>query len=434
MQFEPWMLWSALSILALLLMSGFFSGSETALTATSKARMLSLEKDDDLRAARVNRLIADRESLIGAILLGNNLVNILASSIAAAMFLVMFGEAGVPIATLVMTLLVLIFAEVMPKTYALSNPDRMALAVSLPLQFFVRVFAPIVAAVQALVRAVLRLAGADVEGPVLSAREEIRGQIDMHHQEGGVVKHDRDMLGGVLDLRELTVDDVMVHRKNLIMLDFDQPAAELVDAALTSPHTRLPLYRDDPENIVGVLHVRDLARALHEADGDAAKVDIEAIKREPWFIPETTELFDQLNMFRSKREHFALVVDEYGALMGVVTLEDILEEIVGEIEDEHDIAMAGLTPQPDGSVIVDGGAGIRDVNRALDWDLPDDEAVTIAGLVIHEAQTIPEPGQVFSFHGVRFEILERRRNQITRMRLKPEAPLEGEATPPALSP
>ncbi|WP_199241156.1 HlyC/CorC family transporter [Marinicauda salina] len=433
-QFEPWMLWSALSILALLLMSGFFSGSETALTATSKARMLSLEKDDDLRAARVNRLIADRESLIGAILLGNNLVNILASSIAAAMFLVMFGEAGVPIATLVMTLLVLIFAEVMPKTYALSNPDRMALAVSLPLQFFVRVFAPIVAAVQALVRAVLRLAGADVEGPVLSAREEIRGQIDMHHQEGGVVKHDRDMLGGVLDLRELTVDDVMVHRKNLIMLDFDQPAAELVDAALTSPHTRLPLYRDDPENIVGVLHVRDLARALHEADGDAAKVDIEAIKREPWFIPETTELFDQLNMFRSKREHFALVVDEYGALMGVVTLEDILEEIVGEIEDEHDIAMAGLTPQPDGSVIVDGGAGIRDVNRALDWDLPDDEAVTIAGLVIHEAQTIPEPGQVFSFHGVRFEILERRRNQITRMRLKPEAPLEGEATPPALSP
>lgn len=417
---EPWMGWAALAILGLLACSGFFSGSETALTATSKARMLSLEKERDARARRVNFLIADRESLIGAILLGNNLVNILASSIAAAMFLAMFGEAGVPIATLVMTLLVLIFAEVLPKTYALSNPDRLALAVSLPLRFFVTIFAPIVAAVQAVVRLTLRVLGANVEGPVLSAHEEIRGHIDLHHQEGGVVKTDRDMLGGVLDLRELTVDDVMVHRKTLVMLDLDQPPGELVEAALTSPHTRLPLYRDDAENIVGVLHARDLARALHQAGGDAEKIDIEAIKREPWFVPETTPLQEQLNAFRVKREHFALVVDEYGGLMGVITLEDILEEIVGDIEDEHDVAVEGVAPLPDGFVMVEGATPIRDVNRALDWELPDDEAVTIAGLVIHEAQTIPEAGQVFRFHGVQFEILERKRNQITRMRLKAE--------------
>ena len=417
---EPWMGWAALAILGLLACSGFFSGSETALTATSKARMLSLEKERDARARRVNFLIADRESLIGAILLGNNLVNILASSIAAAMFLAMFGEAGVPIATLVMTLLVLIFAEVLPKTYALSNPDRLALAVSLPLRFFVTIFAPIVAAVQAVVRLTLRVLGANVEGPVLSAHEEIRGHIDLHHQEGGVVKTDRDMLGGVLDLRELTVDDVMVHRKNLLMLDIDQPPGELVESALTSPHTRLPLYRDDAENIVGVLHARDLARALHQAGGDAEKIDIEAIKREPWFVPETTPLQEQLNAFRVKREHFALVVDEYGGLMGVITLEDILEEIVGDIEDEHDVAVEGVAPLPDGFVMVEGATPIRDVNRALDWELPDDEAVTIAGLVIHEAQTIPEAGQVFRFHGVQFEILERKRNQITRMRLKAE--------------
>lgn len=418
--FEPWMGWTGLAIFALLACSGFFSGSETALTATSKARMLTLEKEKDSRAKRVNFLIADRESLIGAILLGNNLVNILAASLASAMFLAMFGEAGVPIATLVMTLLVLIFAEVLPKTYALSNPDRMALIVSLPIRFFVTIFAPIVAAVQAVVRLTLRVLGANVEGPVLSAHEEIRGHIDLHHQEGGVVKTDRDMLGGVLDLRQLTVDDVMVHRKNLLMLDIDQPAGELVEAALTSPHTRLPLYRDDAEDIVGVLHARDLARALHQAGGDAEKIDIAAIKREPWFVPETTPLQEQLTAFRAKREHFALVVDEYGGLMGVITLEDILEEIVGDIEDEHDVAVEGVAPLPDGFVMVEGATPIRDVNRALDWELPDDEAVTIAGLVIHEAQTIPDAGQVFRFHGVQFEILERKRNQITRMRLKAE--------------
>jgi Mg2+/Co2+ transporter CorB len=420
MMLEPWMGWTALTILGLLAFSGFFSGSETALTATSKARMLSLEKDKDHRARRVNILIEDRESLIGAILLGNNLVNILAASLASAMFLAMFGEAGVPIATLVMTLLVLIFAEVLPKTYALSNPDRMALAVSLPIRFFVLIFSPIVAAVQAVVRGTLRLVGANVEGPVLSAHEEIRGHIDLHHQEGGVVKTDRDMLGGVLDLRELTVDDVMVHRKNLTMLDIDQPNDVLVTDALSCPHTRIPLWRDDPENIVGVLHARDLARALHEARGDASKVDIEAVKRDAWFIPETTELLDQLTAFRQKREHFALVVDEYGALMGIVTLEDIIEEIVGEIEDEHDVAVEGVSREADGTVLVDGSTPIRDVNRALDWDLPDDEAVTIAGLVIHEAQTIPNEGQVFRFHGVKFEITERERNQITGMRLTAE--------------
>lgn len=404
-------------IIVLLLLSGFFSGSETALTAVSRARMLQLEKDDNDAAKRVNNLTEDRESLIGAILLGNNLVNILASTIAASVLLDLFGPAGVAYATLVMTALVLIFAEVLPKTYALSNPDRVALAVALPILVVVRLFSPIVAAVQVIVRGALRLLGAQVEGPLFSAHDEIRGHIDLHHQEGGVVKDDRDMLGGVLDLRELTVDDVMVHRKNMVMIDAGKPAAEIVAEALASPHTRLPLYEGDTENIVGVLHARDMARALLECGGDLTKLDIGAIKREAWFVPETTELQDQLNAFREKREHFALVVDEYGALMGLVTLEDILEEIVGEIEDEHDITVEGLVAEGDRSWTIDGALAIRDINRALDWNLPDEEAVTVAGLVIHEAQTIPEKGQVFRFHGVRFEILEKRRNQITSMRV-----------------
>jgi magnesium and cobalt exporter, CNNM family len=415
---ETWILISLGGIVLLLLMSGFFSGSETSLTAVSRARMLQLEKEGQHAARRVTLLTEDRERLIGGILLGNNLVNILASAMATAVFLELFGEHGVVYATLVMTALVLIFAEVLPKTYALSNPDRFAQAVSLPILLFVRIFAPIVGAVQAIVRFALRLMGARVEGPVLSSHDELRGHIDLHHQEGGVVKDDRDMLGGVLDLRELTVDDVMVHRKNITMIDAKMPVEKIVAAALNSPHTRLPLYEDDAENIVGVLHARDLARALLNAGGDATDIDLDKVMREPWFVPETTELLDQLNAFREKREHFALVVDEYGALMGLVTLEDILEEIVGEIEDEHDIVVDGVRMESEGVWLVDGHTPIRDVNRALDWDLPDEEAVTMAGLVIHESQSIPEPGQVFSFHDARFEIIDRVRNQIVLMRVQ----------------
>jgi Mg2+/Co2+ transporter CorB len=409
----------ALMILGLLVLSAFFSGSETSLTATSRARMLQMEKDKSPGAARVNRLIGDGESLLGAILLGNNLVNIAASMIAGQLFEDLFGGSSVLWATLVMTLLVLVFAEVLPKTYALSNPERFALQVSRPILLFVRIFAPIVGGVQMIVRGVLRLFGAKVEGPVLSSHDELRGAIALHHEEGSVVKDDRDMLGGVLDLRDLSIDDIMVHRKSITMIDANKPPAEIIAEALGSPHTRLPLYRDDAENIVGLLHARDLARALLDNDGDPSSIDVKAILREPWFVPETTEVLDQLNAFREKREHFALVVDEYGALMGLVTLEDILEEIVGTIEDEHDVTVEGIRADSDGSWVVDGVLPIRDLNRALDWELPDEEAVTVAGLVIHEAQTIPERGQVFRFHGIRFEVTERRRNQITQLRVSP---------------
>ena len=379
--------------------------------------MLQLERDKVPAAGIVNRLISDGESLLGSILLGNNLVNIAASMIAGQLFERLLGGNSVLWATLIMTFTVLIFAEVLPKTYALSNPDRFALTVARPILLAVKLFAPVVRAVQFVVSGTLRLFGARVDGPVLSAHDELRGAIALHHEEGGVVKDDRDMLGGVLDLRDLTVDDIMVHRKSIIMIDADKPPAEIVTEALHSPHTRLPLYKDDSENIVGILHVRDMARALHEADGDASQVNIDALRREPWFVPETTEVLDQLNAFREKREHFALVVDEYGALMGLVTLEDILEEIVGAIEDEHDITVEGIQPEDNEQWLVDGGVPIRDLNRALDWELPDEEAVTIAGLVIHEAQTIPERGQVFQFHGARFEVVERRRNQITKLRV-----------------
>lgn len=410
-----------LAILALLAISAFFSGSETALTAVSRARIHHLSGLGVRRAAIASQLIGNPERLIGAVLLGNNLVTVLASSIATSFLLSVVGDAGVAYATLVMTALIVVFAEVLPKTYAITNSDRVALAVAPAIRIATLVLGPILAAIQFLVRWMLGLFGVDIEAsrPVLSAREELRGVIDLHEHEGGVVKGEADMLGGILDLDEVSVTDVMVHRRNMTMIELTESASEILKEAARSPFTRIPLWRDDPENIVGVLHTRDLLRAVAEREGDLSGIDVLALASEPWFVPETTTLREQLNAFRHRRSHFALVVDEYGALMGLVTLEDIIEEIVGDIADEHDVAVSGVRPQPDGSYILDGWVAIRDLNREFDWDLPDEEATTIAGLVIHEAQTIPEPGQTFAFHGFTFEILRRQRNQITAIRVTP---------------
>lgn len=404
-----------IAILVLLGMSAFFSGSETALTAASRARMHQLEKDGDGRAAAVNKLIANRENLIGAILLGNNLVNILASVLATSLFTVLFGQGGLAlvVATAVMTILVLVFAEVLPKTYAITRPDSMAMSVARPIGGLVWAVSWLVKLIQYVVTATLKVLGLGAPAETVSADVEIRGAIDLHASEGGVAAEDRLRLVGALDLKELTVEDVMIHRKNIRMLSADLEPRELVMKALASPHTRLPLYRGEKEQIVGILHAKDLLRAALPLGGNLAALDLDSILRKPWFVPETTPVQDQLDAFLKKRSHFALVVDEYGELQGLITLEDILEEIVGHIHDEHDVAVQGVRPQSDGSVNVDGWVPIRDLNRATGWDLPDDEAVTVAGLVIHEAQTIPEPGQSFVFHGYRFNVLRRQRNQVT---------------------
>lgn len=418
---EIWI--STLAILVLLVLSGFFSGSETALTAASRARMHQLEKSGDKRAGVVAKLIAARERLIGALLLGNNLVNILASALATNVLLSLFGDAGVVYATLVMTFLVLIFSEVLPKTWAISRPDRFALAVSPIVSPVVSIFGPIVAGVEKIVRFILRLFGVNVEEgqAVLSAHEELRGTVDLQHMEGGLVKDERDRIGGLLDLAELEVSDIMVHRTNVMALNADDPPDKIVEEALKSPFTRLPLWRGESDNFIGILHAKDLLRALARANGKPDDLRIEDIASPPWFVPDTTSLQDQLNAFLKRKAHFALVIDEYGEVMGLVTLEDILEEIVGEISDEHDVELPGVRPQPDGSVIVDGSVAIRDLNRATDWNLPDEEATTIAGLVIHEARMIPEERQVFTFYGFRLTVLRREKNRITRLRIMPLA-------------
>jgi Mg2+/Co2+ transporter CorB len=414
--------WLSLGIvLVCLLLSAFFAGSETALTASSRASMARLEKQGSKGAAVVNRLLESRERLIGALLLGNNAVNIAASALATGLLLAWFGKAGIVYATIVMTAVVVIFSEVLPKTAAFNAPDRIALLVARPMKWIVVLLGPVLMGIEALVRWLLLLVGMRVgeDQSVLSAHEELRGAVDLFHREGGVEKLDRDMFGGVLDLRELAVSDVMVHRTNMISLNADDKAEEVVNAVIASPVTRIPLWRGNPENIVGVLHVKDLLRQLHAVDGDAAKVDISALLTPPWFVPDTRSVSEQLKAFRRRKTPFALVVDEYGEVEGLVTLEDILEEIVGDITDEHDAAMPGVRRQPDGSVNVDGAVSIRDLNRVMDWNLPDEEANTIAGLVIHEARSIPEVGQRFTFHGFRFRVLRRARNRITALRIQP---------------
>jgi Mg2+/Co2+ transporter CorB len=415
----------------LLAISAVFSAAETALTGASRARMHQLEREGDRAARRVNLLISDQETMIGSVLLGNNLINILASSLATEVLTrAIPGALGVTIATALMTVLVLVFAEVLPKTLAILRSDDVARFLSRPALWVVRIAGPMINAIQWVIRRTLGLFGIrlGMEMDVLAAHEEIRGAVEYHHSEGLVETRDRYMLGGVLDLAEMDVAEVMVHRRSIVMIDAELPPREMLAEVLASGHTRLPIYRDDPDNIVGLLNAKDLLQALAEVNGDIDRLDIAPIIREPWFIPETTSLKDQLAAFLKRQTHFALVVDEYGALKGLVTLEDILEEIVGEIEDEHDIVVPGVRPGPDHSVMVDGSVTIRELNRAMNWDLPDDEAVTVAGLLINEAQHLPEVGQVFTFYGHRFRVAERKANQITILQIWPPAPaMRGES-------
>ena len=351
------------SILLLLLLSAVFSGSETALTTASKARIHQLRKKGNSRAGIVSTLNERRERLLGTILLGNNLVNILASALATRIMIQWVGDAGVAYATIIMTLLVLIFSEILPKTYAILYPVRTALTVAPFIRALVVLLSPFNLAVQSLVLGILRVSRAQRGRGRAIAEEEIRGAIDLYAHEGGGFRGEGDMLGGVLDLVNVDVSEIMIHRKNMFLIDASQPTEKIVSDALTSPYTRIPIWKDGPENIVGILHAKDVLRALTGHNGELNDLDISSIATEPWFVPDTTNLRAQLTAFRKRKSHFALVVDEYGALMGLVTLEDILEEIVGDISDEHDVSAAGIRLQSDGTFIIDGTTTIRDLNR-----------------------------------------------------------------------
>jgi Mg2+/Co2+ transporter CorB len=416
---------TVLAIVVLLAVSAYFSATETALNAASRRHMQKLARDGNTRAQSVERLQKNMERLAGTVLLGDTLVIIMATALATGLFTRFWGPYALLVAAPLISIMVILLAEVAPKTLVVRRADRAALALAPSMEMLVRLLSPATVFCQKLTRSLLNLAGLRVEAglPVLSVHDVVRGAIDQQDRKG-IVKTQRDMLGSILDLDELEVSEVMVHRRSMKMIDASIGPEAIVQEVVASPHTRIPLWRDNPENIVGILHAKNLLRALQRQKGPLSMEQIEATMLPTWYVPETATLREQLNAFRTRRSHFALVVDEYGMLKGLVTLEDILEEIVGDIADEHDIARTGIRPQADGRVIVEGATSIRDLNRAMDWELSDEYATTIAGYVIHKAQTIPETGQTFKFGGFKFEVLQKRRNQLTLLRITPPEPVE----------
>ena len=404
------------SIFGLLIISAFFSGSETALTAVSKARIRHLADEGNKKAEAVEKLISKQDKLISTLLLGNNLVNILASALTTSLFISIFGDVGVIIATVVMTSLVVIFAEILPKVIALKYSDLWSLRAALPIKLTIKILGPIASLAQKVSSYFVK--DNNDSRKLVDAHDELRGQISIHHQEGEVKKGDRDMLGAILDLPDVTVEDVMVHRKNITAIDINEINEKIITEILSSPFTRIPVWEENADNFIGLLHIKSLTREAFLNNNDFQNIDIRKILSKPWFVPETTSLKEQLNAFLDKKLHMALVVDEYGSLMGLITLEDILEEIVGQIDDEHDVETEEVISELPNSIDVDGGMSIRDLNRNYGWDIPDTEATTLAGLIIHESQTIPKVGSAYIFYGFKFKILGRTRNQITSLRIE----------------
>jgi Mg2+/Co2+ transporter CorB len=407
-------------ILLCLALSFFFTAAETALSACSRLTMQRLEHQGDRRAVIAARLLSARGGLMGVLPFGRMIVNITATALASWMAFVWFEQAGVIYTIPVMVVALSGISWVLPRTLALRMPDRVALLVARPTEWVLRLLAPVLSVIEALPDQIVSRFERNADERQLAESPDEAARADQA-QGADLGKPDSGIFEGVLALRELEISDVMLHRTNMLTLCIDDPPEEIVAAAYRAPHTRWPLWSGSPENIIGLLHVKDLLRALQESRHDASKLDIRAIMTPPWFVPDTTPLYEQLKAFRRRKTPLALVVDEYGEVMGLVTIEDILDEFVGDIGDERDIAMPGVRPQPDGSVAVDGSVPIRDLNRVLDWNLPDEEATTVAGLVIHEARSIPETGQSFTFHGFRFQVLRRNRNRITALRIAPLA-------------
>jgi len=409
-----------IAIIILLVLSAFFSGSETALTASTRSRLTGLRMKGKNNAKVAIDLLNKKESLIGAILLGNNLVNILASALATSLLIKLFGNTGVAYAVIIMTTLIVIFAEILPKSYAIANAEKLALLVSPILKPLVLVLAPITWLMEKIVFSLLNLVGIkhDKNSRSLSVEDEIRGTVDLHHKEGRLFKLDKDMVTGILDLSEITVEDVMVHRSNIFMVNIDENPEKIIIQVIDSPHTRIPVWKDNNENIIGLIHAKNLLKMLNQKNGkEISREDIKNSLIKTWFVPETTSLKDQLQMHLRRKIKLAMVVDEYGALKGMISLEDIIEEIVGDISDEHDIDLSDIIREKDGSLTVNGTTEIRNINRNYGWDLPDEEANTISGLIINESRSFPNKGQIFQFYGFKFEILEIYKNTISKIRI-----------------
>ena len=401
-----------IGIFFLLLLSAFFSSSETAITRISDVKIYQWGENKNKKYIKATKLMKSREKVIGILLLGNNIVNILASALATSILIGLFGDKGIIYATLIMTTLIFIFSEVLPKTYAIRESEKLILYASPFIKIFIFILSPINFLVQNLVSSILNITNKETKNN--DWKQNLRGAILLANNKGDVRKPDRIMLESILDLHEVKVSEIMTHRKNIEGINISENIDLIIDLALKSRFTRLPLWKDNADNIIGTLHVKDLLRARNTN----TNLLINDIMQKPQFISENTSLSEQLNNFKKDTVQMAFVIDEYGDLQGLISLEDILEEIVGEIFDEFDKQIAGPEILSDKSVVVDGAMTIRDLNRSMDWKLPDEEASTIAGLVIDIAQKLPSINETIKIDKFHFTVLERQRTRITKINIK----------------
>ncbi len=410
----------SIAIFFLILLSAFFSGSETGITASSKGKIHRLSIDGNKAASRVEHLLKDKDSLIATILLGNNIVNILGASIATSLFIKYFGEAGVFYATITMTILLLVFSEITPKTYALKNPEKVALITVWPLSFFAKLFYPITKIINGVVSLLSKSSVKKGKNITISDFDEIRGTIALKHQEGSMVKYDKDMISGVLDLNDVSIADVIVHRKNIESINIDQDIKDIIKQSFKINHTKIPLWQGDKDNIVSILNIKKLIKLLHKHNNNFSKIKLNTITLKPWFVPITNSLRDQLSSFRKKEKKFAIAIDEYGALVGIITLEDILEEIVGNINEREIRKKSKIIKLKNDYYQIPGEFPIRDINRKLNWNLSetDDKFSTLAGFIIEKTQRIPEEKEEFEMDGFSIKISKKKQNKIILLKVK----------------
>jgi CBS domain containing-hemolysin-like protein len=425
---------SLLLALFLLAANAFFVAAEFALVKSRGFRVNSMAEENRFGARLLQRMLGNIEAYLACCQLGITMASLGLGWVGEPTVSALLTPVLIPlgmsehalhftsflIGFLVFSSLHIVVGEQVPKTLAIREPEPVSQWIAYPLHVTYILFYPLNWLLNASSRSILTMLGIrESSQHEILTDVEIEGLVEESAEHGKMAVGQAEYIHNVFRFGELQVSDVMVHRTEMITVNADDPPASVVETVLASPATRVPLWRESPENIVGILHAKDLLRAIRAADGDMSKIDLAAIAREPWFVPEIRPLSEQLKAFRRRKTHFALVVDEYGEVKGMVTLEDLLEEIVGDISDEHDVVVTGAKPQPDGSVMVDGVVPIRDLNRLMNWELPDEEATTIAGLVIHEARAIPEAGQSFTFHGFRFRVIAKERNRITALHVQP---------------
>jgi len=408
-------LWGVL--ISLIVFSGFFSGSETGLISLNRYRLRHLVRDGHPGAVRASRLLERPDRLIGLILLGNNFVNILASAIATIIAVRLLGEAGVMVATALLTLVILLFAEVAPKTLAALHPERIAFPASYALGPLLRVLYPVVVVINGIANGMLRLIGLSTQdnGGHHLSQEELRTVVN---EAGSMIPQTHQkMLLSILDLEKVTVEDIMVPRNDVVGIDLEDDWDDIVEQIQSSQHTRLPVYEGSIDNVLGFVHLRNVL-ALQRSRG-LTRENFSEVLREPYFIPEATPLNTQLLNFQKQRRRIGLVVDEYGDIRGLVTLDDILEEIVGEFTTDPATSIKEVHPQDDGTYLVEGGAYVRELNRLMGWELPTDGPKTLNGMIIEYLESIPEPGTSVMIADYPIEIIQTSANAVKTVRIDP---------------